>query len=191
MKKSPPCSIQSVYRMFLMLIVLYSAGLNAQTDTVHLYYHPMHSAPHDTTDAKIDAWVKSLNGHKVDLQVVAYYHRSEFKKAAEARADELFLVLNRKARSLINITFIGPKKGKNFQRTTVDLIYTAPESAGKTKAATTMEKEGKEKQEPEKTENKRSENEKEGEKTREKKTEQQNTGEKKDSLNTKADDKRD
>jgi len=55
--------------------------------------------------------------------VAAYYNESEYKKFSDERADEMFLLLNRKARSLITIQTIGPKKGKKAQRSTVDVIY--------------------------------------------------------------------
>src|SRR5688572_9547777 len=109
--------------LLLMLIVLAKPGL-AQFDTLHLNYHPVHTKPHDSTEAKIDKWVKSLNGKHVDLEVVAYFHKPEFRRFAQERCDEMFLVLNRKARSLITIKTIGPKKGDNWQRSMVDIIYT-------------------------------------------------------------------
>lgn len=95
----------------------------SQKDTLHLYYHYSHLKMHDSTSAKIDAWIKSLNGKRVDMDVVAYYDKAETKPYATQRADELFISLNRKARALFNIKFIGAKKGAKSQRTVVDIIY--------------------------------------------------------------------
>jgi hypothetical protein len=110
-------------------------------DTLHLNYHFTQILPHDSTQAKIDKWVKSLNGQHVDIKVIAYFNRSEFKKVSQQRCDELFLVLNRKARSLITIEFIGTKAGKDYQRTMVDIIYSYTGAAEKAAAAAIAEKE--------------------------------------------------
>ena len=113
---------------FVVVFFMCSANGNAQADTLHLNYYLSQVMPHDTTSAKIDKWVKSLKGQPVKITVAAYYHKPEFKKFAQQRCDELFLVLNRKARSLITIESIGPRKGKDFQRSMVDIIYSAPGS---------------------------------------------------------------
>lgn len=127
-------------RLFVLSIILcLAAGIPAQTDTLHLYYHNTATKPHDTTLAKMDKWIKSLNGKHQDLKVIGYYHKLEFKKFAQERVDEMFLVVNRKARSLFTITEMAAKKGKDYQRTTVDLIYTRTGSSGA--AATTDKKE--------------------------------------------------
>lgn len=112
------------FALVLFVTTLFSLNSNAQTDTLHLYYKGLDIKMPDTTEAKITAWVKKLNGKRVDVNVYAYYAESEFKKFSAERADELFLVLNRKARSLITLQSYGPKKGKKSQRSVVDIVYT-------------------------------------------------------------------
>lgn len=108
---------------------------HAQTDTLHLYYNQIKTQLHDTSLAKMDRWIKSLNGNHTTINVVAYYSQSDYKKYAQERADDLFLVINRKARPLFTIETIGPKKGKNSQRSTVDIIYMRPVSPAEAAAA--------------------------------------------------------
>jgi hypothetical protein len=123
--------------IFIAALCVLTIGISAQ-DTLHLHYHPMHLAPHDSVQARIDSWIKTLDGKKQDLTVYAYYEKDEFKKYSVQRADELFIVLNRKARDLFDIKFIGPKKGDKTQRALVDIIYKpagfVPEKKGKKKA---------------------------------------------------------
>jgi hypothetical protein len=116
------------HRTFFLMLAFSMAIFKSsgQTDTLHLNYYLSQVMPHDTTSAKIDKWVASLKGQHVNITVAAYYHRPEFKKFAQQRCDELFLVLNRKARALITIESIGPRKGKDFQRSMVDIIFVKP-----------------------------------------------------------------
>lgn len=95
-------------------------------DTLHLNFHHTQVTVHDSLQKKVEAWAKSLNGKHVNINVYGYYHRPEFRKFAQQRCDEMFLVLNRKARSLITIESIGPKKGEDYQRTRVDIVYYDP-----------------------------------------------------------------
>jgi hypothetical protein len=141
--------VQTVFKAaaFVMMALLTSPSANAQQDTLHLNYHFTQIAPHDSTSKKIDAWIKSLNGKRVDISVVAYYHKAEFRKFAQERCDELYLVLNRKARAQLNIGSIGPKKGKDWQRTMVDIVYSAP-SGVVSKPVTPKETEGTEEKKP-------------------------------------------
>jgi hypothetical protein len=129
--------------LMLLMAIGFSLTSVAQYDTLHLYYNNISVTPHDTTLAKMDKWIKSLNGKHQDMKVVGYYHKLEFKKYAQERVDEMFLVINRKARSLFTIEEMVTRKGKDFQRTTVDLIYkpTGGAVAAKEKPAT-KEKEG-------------------------------------------------
>ena len=121
------------------LIVASMGGFSAKAqDTLHLNFHHTQVTVHDSIQKKVEAWAKSLNGQHVNISVYGYYHRAEFKKFAQQRCDEMFLVLNRKARSLITIDFIGPKKGEDYQRTRVDIIYT--NSDANVKAAAAAEK---------------------------------------------------
>lgn len=112
-------------KLFIAVLLLFSSlsSLNAQ-DTLHIYYSGLYSKILDSNDVKIAKWAKSLNGKKVNVQVLAYYNASEFKKYSQERADELFLVLNRKARDLINITSIGPVRGQKSQRSRADIVFT-------------------------------------------------------------------
>jgi hypothetical protein len=112
---------------FLSTLILFlSVSAFAQTDTLHLNYHHSQTTLQDTAIKKIDAWVAKLNNQHHDIKVFAYFSKPEYEKFAQQRADELFLLLNRKARALLTIEFIGPKKGKNWQRSMVDIIYTNP-----------------------------------------------------------------
>ena len=131
----------TIFRMCLGLALTFLFFTARSQDTLHLNYHFTQILPHDSTQAKIDKWVKSLNGQHVDIKVIAYFNRSEFKKVSQQRCDELFLVLNRKARSLITIEFIGTKAGKDYQRTMVDIIYSYTGAAEKAAAAAIAEKE--------------------------------------------------
>jgi hypothetical protein len=78
----------------------------------------------------MDKWIKGLNSVHQDLRIVGYYHKGDFRKFAQQRVDEMFLVVNRKARPLFTIKSMETKKGEDYQRTTVDLIYT-PTGGGK------------------------------------------------------------
>lgn len=122
-----------------LLFVGISAGF-AQPDTLHLYYHHTATTPHDTTLAKMDKWIKSLNGQHQDLRIVGYFHKYEFRKFAQERVDEMFLVVNRKARSLFTIKETVAQRGKDYQRTTVDLIYQRTGGGEKKAAAKAADK---------------------------------------------------
>lgn len=122
------------YALVLIAVSGFFNQVRAQ-DTLHLDYHHTQIPPADSTLVRIDKWVASLKGVHQDIKVIAYFHRPEFKKFAQQRCDEMFLTLNRKARSLITIEFIGPRKGEDYQRTRVDIIYLATGSAEKVAAA--------------------------------------------------------
>jgi hypothetical protein len=131
--------MKAIAMALVLLMTTLHSRLGAQSDTLHLHYLGTQIQLHDTSVAKIANWAKSLNGKHVDIEVLAYFHKSEFKKFASQRADELFLELNRKARSLITITFIGPRKGADSQRSMVDVVYrpsVSPEEAAAAKART-------------------------------------------------------
>lgn len=95
-------------------------------DTVHLYYKGLATKMADSTEAKITAWAKNLKGQHTNVHVIAWYFESEFKKYSVERADEMFIMLNRKARDLMTLGPIETKKGKKSQRSTVDIIYSRP-----------------------------------------------------------------
>lgn len=155
----------------ILLLFLSSFGV-AQTDTLHLYYHHTQIAPPDSIQAKIEKWAKGLTGKHVDITVVAYFHKPEFKKFSQQRLDELFITLNRKARNVITIESMTTKKGQDYQRTMVDIIYKptlSPEevAAAKAKAeaeAAKAKEEEKKKKEEEKAAKDAEKKNKEGEK---------------------------
>lgn len=105
------------------LLMLSPSITFSQADTLHIYFNGVQTNIVDSNEAKIGAWAKNLNGKHVDVEVLAYYNQGEFRKSAQARADELFIILNRKARSLITIKSIGPEKGAKSQRTMADIVY--------------------------------------------------------------------
>jgi hypothetical protein len=115
-------SCRIVFILFATL--LFSLKGFSQSDTLHIYYRGLETKVLDSTEAKIAKWAKSLNGKKVDIEVISYYNDAQFKKYSQERCDELFIIVNRKARELINITFIGPKKGAKSQRSKADIVYT-------------------------------------------------------------------
>lgn len=124
--KNPATLITKAKITVMMLMAIgISQPLVSQNDTLHLNYVQVQTKMPDSTEAKIAQWAKSLNGRHVDVNVIAYYHKSEFKKYAQERADEMFLILNRKARALITIQSINTKKGESSQRSRVDVIYTS------------------------------------------------------------------
>lgn len=109
-------SLTAIFALF------FSLSVSAQTDTLHLYFHHTQTSPPDSMQVKIEKWAKNLGRH-VDVDVVSYYHKIEFKKFSQERLDNLFITLNRKARQTITITSQSVKKGEDYQRTMVDLIY--------------------------------------------------------------------
>jgi len=123
-------------KSLVLILVFVNSGI-AQSDTLHLNFAPTQTVPNDSIEARIVKWGKSLKGQKVDIDVVAYYHKSDFKNLADARVDEMYLSLNRKVRDLITIKSQGSKKGKDSQRTRVDIIYrpagTDPKAVANTK----------------------------------------------------------
>lgn len=107
----------------IFILNIFSVTGFSQTDTLRIYYSGLQTKTADSNDTKIAEWAKKLNGRHVDVEVLAYYNQSDFKKFATERSDEMFLTLNRKARDLITITSIGPKKGQKSQRSVVDIVY--------------------------------------------------------------------
>lgn len=121
------------YYLCLISILFLSSlltSIKAQTDTLHLDYSGIQTVLPDTTEAKLNEWAKKINGKKYEVVVFAYYHDKDFKKFADERADDMFRILNRKAREWITIKNIESKKGKKFQRSRVDIVYSSlvPES---------------------------------------------------------------
>lgn len=108
-----------------------------QKDTLHIYYQGLQTNILDSNDAKITKWVKGLNGRKVELQIYGYYEDSQYKKFMAERVENLFMVVNRKARDQINVTFMGPVKGKKTQRSTADIVYSSANAPVAAPAAVT------------------------------------------------------
>src|SRR5258706_15226869 len=92
-------------------------------DTLHLDFGNTQTVPDKVIEDKIVAWGKTLGGKKQNIDIVAYYHKADFKKFAEQRVEEMFLSVNRKVRDLVVIKKQEAKKGDSFQRTRVDIIY--------------------------------------------------------------------
>jgi len=106
----------------------------------------------DTTEAKITNWAKMLSGKHMDVEILAYYSQSDFKKYSTERSEDVNLIVLRKARDFVTIKKNEVKKGLKSQRSLVDIIYwpTGTEivlkEKVKEKTASTPEK-----KEPEKT----------------------------------------
>lgn len=118
----------SHFKFPFLLLIFFTVQFNstlAQTDTLHLDYPGIQTKLPDSLDNKLNEWAKkiTLTNQKFDIDVVAYYQESSFKKYAQERSSDMFLILNRKAREAINISFVGSKRGKKFQRSRVDVIY--------------------------------------------------------------------
>ena len=139
---------------FLLMTFVLAGSALSQTDTLHLNYYNTSTKLSDSTSKKIDQWVKKITGKHMDISVLAYYNKADFKQFAQERSDELFLVINRKARDLITIQFIGPKKGENYQRSRVDIVYRPTGSLTAEQAKELAEKVKKEEEEKTKQEEK-------------------------------------
>ncbi len=110
---------------FLALVIC-SVKLIGQRDTLRLYYSGLAVKLLDSNEVKIGNWANTLKGSKSDVEIHAYYDKSEFKDIAKQRIDDIALVIVRKARDYSNITFQGPKKADKSRRSRVDIIYTRP-----------------------------------------------------------------
>jgi hypothetical protein len=108
---------------FILILACCAFPSVSQTDTLHIYYQGLQTKTLDSNETKIANWAKTLKGKRVDVTVLAYYEKMDYKKYAQERADEMFLSLNRKARDIITIKSIGPKKGEKYQRSTLDIVY--------------------------------------------------------------------
>ncbi len=101
--QKPKCLYQAIALTIALTFFSTFNQLHSQNDTLHLNYHYSQNTAHDSTQKKIDNWIKSLNGKHVNIDIVAYYHKSEFKPAAVSRTEDLFIVINRKARNQVSI----------------------------------------------------------------------------------------
>ncbi|MCA6436593.1 MAG: hypothetical protein ACK5QC_16265 [Bacteroidota bacterium] len=115
-----------IRKVTLLALVICSAKLIGQKDTLRLYYSGLATKLLDSNEVKIGNWAATLKGSKSDVEIHAYYDKSEFKDIAKQRIDDIALVVVRKARDYSNITFQGPKKSDKSRRSRVDIIYTKP-----------------------------------------------------------------
>jgi len=122
MKKSITLQNSIKTIVFTLAIFLFRTTAFSQ-DTLHLNYIALQTKMPDSTDAKVAAWAKNLNGRHVDLEVLCYYSQGSFKPYATERSEEVFLVLNRKARASITIVKNEVVKGSKSQRSMVDVVY--------------------------------------------------------------------
>lgn len=141
MKNKSAGTLHAKTLLFIALLSFcFFRGISQKVDTLHLIYHHTQNKAHDTTLKHIDRWIKSLNGTHMDITVVGYYPSTNFKPFAQERVDEMFLILNRKGRELFTFGEFVSKKGKDYQRTTVDIIYTPTGSAAAAAAAEAQKK---------------------------------------------------
>ncbi|PBQ34216.1 hypothetical protein CNR22_21395 [Sphingobacteriaceae bacterium] len=124
MKNQSAATRAKAFTFVILLSLCFFRGISQKVDTLHLIYHHTQNKAHDTTLKHLDRWIKSLNGTHMDITVVGYYPTTNFKPFAQERVDEMFLILNRKGRELFTFGEFSSKKGKDYQRTTVDIIYT-------------------------------------------------------------------
>lgn len=111
---------------FCFLLLAITNKSFSQRDTLRLYYQGLQTKVLDSNDVKIGEWAKKLKGKHVDVEIRAYYDASDFKKYIAERAEEVEIVVIRKARDFVTVTESGPVKGKKWQRTIVDIVYTRP-----------------------------------------------------------------
>ncbi|MBL7913056.1 MAG: hypothetical protein JNJ41_18480 [Bacteroidia bacterium] len=126
-------------RSLLVLSILTLLALPgiSQKDTLHVYYKGFETKLPDSSDAKVGAWAKKLKGQKVDIQVICYYDKGDYKKYAQERTEDMFLIVNRKARDYVTITSNITKKGERSQRSLVDIVYNSTGSSTTPAAVTT------------------------------------------------------
>jgi hypothetical protein len=127
-------NLKNSSKLFILIVFLLQfSSVKSQFDTLHIYYLGSNTKTLDSNDAKIANWAKTLPAQKTDIKIFAYYTESANKEAAKQRTEEIFLVVNRKARDKVNIISYTPEKGKKYQRSVVDIIY----QSGKTSTANT------------------------------------------------------
>ena len=126
--------MKSIIKIITLSLCIVCVNQVFSQDTLHLDFGSTQTAPDKVIEDKIVAWGKTLNGKKQDINIIAYYHKGEFKKFAEQRVEEMFLSVNRKVRDLVTIKLQEAQKGENYQRTRVDIIYWAEGSDPKTMA---------------------------------------------------------
>jgi hypothetical protein len=126
--------MKNTIKTITLALSIFCINQGFSQDTLHLDFKATQTVPDKVIEDKIVAWGKTLNGKKQDINIVAYYHKGEFKKFAEERLQEMFLSVNRKVRELVTIKTQEAKKGEDYQRTRVDIIHWAEGSDPKTMA---------------------------------------------------------
>jgi len=144
-----------------MLLVVMTMGLQAQRDTLRLMYQGVKTEVLDSNETKIAEWAKKLpKGVKTNIDIIAYYDNGDFKKFMVERVENVFLMVNRKARDLVKINKSEAIRGKKNQRYQVDIIFDtnqpvaqpAPVAAEPAKAAAVEPKKEEKREEPKKQE---------------------------------------
>lgn len=118
-----PIHMKNSIKLSVLVLAIISIQQVYAQDTLHLDFGNTQTVPDKAMEDKIVAWGKTLGGKKQDIKVRAYYHKADFKEFAQKRLDEMYLSINRKVRDLVNIKEQETKKGENYQRTRVDIIY--------------------------------------------------------------------
>ncbi|MBK9285862.1 MAG: hypothetical protein IPM51_16325 [Sphingobacteriaceae bacterium] len=95
----------------------------SQKDTLHIYYSGMQTSVADSNDAKLTKWASKLHGKHANVEIYTYYENSTAKKFMAERAENLQMIVIRKARDYSTIKFCGPVKGKKSQRTVADVVF--------------------------------------------------------------------
>ncbi len=121
--------LRNIRLIIVFAILMLNMSAYSQSDTLHVYFQGSLTKVLDSNEVKIGNWVKNLKGKKVNLDILGYYEKSEFKPQSNERVEGIFLVVNRKARDLVTIKSMGPVKGKKSQRSTVDIVYNYVDSS--------------------------------------------------------------
>jgi hypothetical protein len=126
---------------FLIFCALIS-GLSkaySQRDTLHIYFSGMQTVISDSNEVKIGNWAKKLKGKHWDVDILAYYEKSDLKKYMAERAENLNLMVTRKARDFMTIYSSGPVKGSKTQRYMADIVYSPSGSSAPAEAPAATE----------------------------------------------------
>jgi hypothetical protein len=123
---------------FVCLLISYGSLSYSQKDTLHIYYKGLATLVLDSNYNKIGKWADAIKGKRYEVEILAYYDVSDFKKIMAERAENVQTVVIRKSRDFTTIKFSGPTKGKKSQRAVLDIVY-APEGYVETAKSTAKE----------------------------------------------------
>jgi len=112
-----------IIRLLLFCFLFSNVTVFAQRDTLRLFYKGLQTELVDSNYNKISDWAKKLNGKRHTVEIISYYDFSDYKKGMIERAENVQMIVIRKARDFTNIISIGAIKGNNFQRAMVDIVY--------------------------------------------------------------------